>query len=266
MDNKGHAKDIVSTQRSVKTSQLHDLVLEKNIFSNVFDKDIRRAYLYKKAERIGKALHLIMPAFKDSRALTDRAEQISLGLTDASTHTGGQAKEALSRELLSLSSLVAMARAGGRLSPMNADIILREIEDFLQELSSYEDPRVVLSEVPTLAVLSRTVSRTKESDSIKDSKEQINRVLEKEIMSHIPLQGHTKSTSMGPKKNERREQILKLLEEKGSVYIKDLSLLIRDVSEKTVQRELQALVQEGRVTREGERRWTRYSPVKDTPR
>ena len=35
--------------------------------------------------------------------------------------------------------------------------------------------------------------------------------------------------------------------------------MVRDVSEKTIQRELQALVEAGKVTRTGERRWTTYS-------
>jgi DeoR/GlpR family transcriptional regulator of sugar metabolism len=57
----------------------------------------------------------------------------------------------------------------------------------------------------------------------------------------------------------RQESIVTILENKGPSYIKDISMLIREVSEKTIQRELQVLVDSGRVLKEGERRWTRYS-------
>jgi hypothetical protein len=35
--------------------------------------------------------------------------------------------------------------------------------------------------------------------------------------------------------------------------------MIRDVSEKTIQRELQALIDSGEVVKRGERRWTQYA-------
>jgi DNA-binding transcriptional ArsR family regulator len=56
----------------------------------------------------------------------------------------------------------------------------------------------------------------------------------------------------------RRESILSVLRSKGPSYIKDISLVVREVSEKTIQRELSSLVSEGAVTRKGDRRWTTY--------
>jgi DeoR/GlpR family transcriptional regulator of sugar metabolism len=58
--------------------------------------------------------------------------------------------------------------------------------------------------------------------------------------------------------SERRESILSVLRGKGPSYIKDISLVVRNVSEKTIQRELAALVSEGLVVRKGDRRWTTY--------
>jgi DeoR/GlpR family transcriptional regulator of sugar metabolism len=50
-----------------------------------------------------------------------------------------------------------------------------------------------------------------------------------------------------------------MIKEKGTVYIKDISTILRDVSEKTIQRELQKLVLEGKIAKKGSRRWTEYS-------
>jgi predicted ArsR family transcriptional regulator len=57
----------------------------------------------------------------------------------------------------------------------------------------------------------------------------------------------------------RQEAVLAVLRTKGPSYIKDISTVIRDVSEKTIQRELQALVTAGLISRTGERRWTQYA-------
>ena len=60
------------------------------------------------------------------------------------------------------------------------------------------------------------------------------------------------------RKDIRRETIVKMLRAKGEITIKDISHLVRGVSEKTIQRELLAMVAEGILTKEGERRWSRY--------
>jgi len=42
-----------------------------------------------------------------------------------------------------------------------------------------------------------------------------------------------------------------VIKDKGTVYIKDISTVVREVSEKTIQRELQTLVLEGIITKKG---------------
>ncbi|NBD73640.1 DeoR family transcriptional regulator [Patescibacteria group bacterium] len=69
-------------------------------------------------------------------------------------------------------------------------------------------------------------------------------------------QAHDRSRS---KARDRRAQILGLLQRKDSVSIKDVTEVITDCSEKTIQRELLALVESGVLKKEGERRWSRYS-------
>ena len=61
---------------------------------------------------------------------------------------------------------------------------------------------------------------------------------------------------------DRAERIKTVLEAKPNATIKDISDIITDVSEKTIQRELNSLIEKGQVVREGERRWSRYSVYK----
>lgn len=61
---------------------------------------------------------------------------------------------------------------------------------------------------------------------------------------------------------DRADRIKTVLEAKPQATIKDIAEVITDVSEKTIQRELNSLIEKGQVMREGERRWSRYSVIK----
>jgi hypothetical protein len=59
--------------------------------------------------------------------------------------------------------------------------------------------------------------------------------------------------------NDRTARIKTVLEAKPEATIKDLSEIITDVSTKTIQRDLNSLIDSGEVIRQGERRWSKYS-------
>ena len=59
----------------------------------------------------------------------------------------------------------------------------------------------------------------------------------------------------------RRTQILEIVKSRGEASIGDIAKVIKDCSEKTIQRELVALVGLGALRREGARRWSRYMIV-----
>ena len=61
---------------------------------------------------------------------------------------------------------------------------------------------------------------------------------------------------------DRTARIKTVLEAKPEATIKDLGDIITDVSAKTIQRDLNSLIERGEVIRQGERRWSRYSIAK----
>ncbi len=61
---------------------------------------------------------------------------------------------------------------------------------------------------------------------------------------------------------DRTARIKTVLEAKPEATIKDLSEIITDVSTKTIQRDLNSLIESGEVIRQGERRWSKYSIIK----
>jgi DeoR/GlpR family transcriptional regulator of sugar metabolism len=58
--------------------------------------------------------------------------------------------------------------------------------------------------------------------------------------------------------SDRSQRILAIVKAKGIVSIGDVSAVVTDCSEKTIQRELLALVEQGVLKKEGERRWSTY--------
>lgn len=259
MSDKGHIRDTRSLKNSDTSGSTDNFVLEKGIFSNIFEKDIRRVYIYKKTERLAKAIHLISPAFTDSPALRNRVDAIAVGLIDAALMPPVRARGPLSRELLALASMLSIARSGGILSPMNADLITREAQLLLQEVAGYEEPRLFLDESPTLAALfksaeGRGVSGVHDRESARTE-------THKTDVGVKDSKGQLSDKQAGSPKPGRRDAVLSVLRTKGPSYIKDISTVIRDVSEKTIQRELSLLVLEGLVEKRGERRWTTYTLV-----
>lgn len=221
-----------------------DIVFDKVIFSNVFNKDIRRVFIYKKAQRLAGALYLVAPAFSESVSLRDQAESVAVALTQAACLPSTRFGEALSRELLALSSVLGVARTAGLLSAMNVDLIARETSSLLADIAAYEEPRLALAEAPNLTMLARRAPRT----------------AHRAPRATGPSAGQGKPGA--PERGSARQaSILSLIKDKGRVSIKDITLVVRGVSEKTIQRELQGLIDAGQLIKRGERRWSTYSLV-----
>jgi hypothetical protein len=251
-NNIGQSVEIRQNKIKKDTGHSQDFVLEKSIFNNVFEKDIRRVFIYKKSERLAKAIHLIAPAFAESVSLKNRVDAIAVALVDAAILPQSAARSALSRELLALSSVLSIARTGGLLSPMNADLIGREAHMLLQEVASYEEPRLLLEDAPTLASLTKTAVST---TAFQNAAPVFGKVTSRPRQVN---KGQIKDNQIGYIK-DRREAVLTVIKDKTTASIKDISTVIRGVSEKTIQRELASLIAAGVVKKEGERRWSTYS-------
>ena len=250
--NIGHSTELQKIHAGGKHTPSEDFVLEKSIFNNIFEKDIRRVFIYKKAERLAKAIHLIAPAFAESVSLRNRIDAIAIGLVDAAILPSGAARMALSRELLALSSVLSIARTGGLLSPMNAELIAREAHILLQEVAAYEEPRLFLDETPTLSGIAKKAFAREPMQRPIAGKRHIQ-----PKVGSLPAKKDIENISDIQK--DRREAVLSVIKNNGKASIKDISTLIRGVSEKTIQRELLALIAAGRVLKQGERRWSTYS-------
>jgi hypothetical protein len=104
--------------------------------------------------------------------------------------------------------------------------------------------------------------------SVKDKEEEIKDKVEQHVpvrasthavlMEHASRPTNTFASSFQMKKLSRREQILALFVRGVDVSIKDIAARIKGCSEKTIQRELNALLYDNIIERIGEKRWSRY--------
>jgi predicted HTH transcriptional regulator len=76
-----------------------------------------------------------------------------------------------------------------------------------------------------------------------------------------PVKSVPVGATIDEQKDDREKRIINVIRDKGVVSIKDISTVIFDVSEKTIQRTLQALIDKGQIKKEGERRWAKYQLV-----
>jgi hypothetical protein len=96
-------------------------------------------------------------------------------------------------------------------------------------------------------IIDKGQERTKEAPSVRST-----------LIEHTAKPSSTLASSFQMRKQSRREQILALFVKGVDVSIKDIASRIRGCSEKTIQRELNALLYDNLIERIGEKRWSRY--------
>ena len=130
---------------------------------------------------------------------------------------------------------------------MNGEFIIREARVLLQEVAAYEEPRLFLDDAPTLSKIAKL-----QNSNQKEPKQVIK-------STATASKGHVKDIKDTKSIKDRSNAVLSVIKNKGKASIKDISTLIRGVSEKTIQRELMTLINAGIVLKHGERRWSTYS-------
>jgi len=273
--------------------------MEKNVLNDIVDpaffsffKDNSRfVFCYRKASKLLKAIYIITDSVEEKEVVEIRqlAKDMVKDIISLFSVKEGIHKENLHRHLLLLTALFEALSAVGRISAMNANIIMNEYKGILEVIeSSLGQPYMFAPAGPNLKenmfeidkggtpeveVLTRPkifneqykghkgqniISTYKKDLSFRELKNKNKR----EAEEFSPKLGKLEKNKVFPNDNKlespREAVIIKQIRQLGSVTVKDVSGLIRGVSEKTIQRELVALVGRGVLKREGERRWSRY--------
>lgn len=195
-------------------------------------------------------------------------------------------------------SLLGVADDVGVVSHMNATLVAEEYVALMSDLDSVVNPASEVElrvsgiakraashwrqAVPQRAAqdapggsmvqyegLSDFLKDTGGSDNLKDTlKTSEKNVLETKGSFRSAGKDHASELHKGHKSDlspsaqrqrDRRALILQLLQEHPAITVKDVKLNIENCSEKTIQRELLTMVDQGVLKKRGERRWSTYS-------
>ena len=205
-------------------------------------------YIFKKTEKITSALYLVSALLKDEEPmkweLRDKGmDLLSSSFTASSSLPGDKNSviQSLFTAALETISLLNVCHISHLISEMNHKLLVREIDQVVGLLKDRLTINSGFGGGQNTVIGNKDARHKGQSES-----------------------SHSKGISNGQvavqqKKSQRQEQIVGVLKGQSNLTIKDFSKVIKDCSEKTIQRELLELVDKGVVKKEGERRWSRYS-------
>ncbi|HBD25164.1 MAG: hypothetical protein A2566_01980 [Candidatus Zambryskibacteria bacterium RIFOXYD1_FULL_40_13] len=238
-----------------------------------FDKDADFVLAYKKTEKLVSAMYMITGLFSDSEPMKwtlrkKSGELLSFVLTYKDTPEGGRGDFVYytKTRTLELISLLEISARGGLVSQMNFSILKQEFFNLINILKSTDLTLAGTSDGGISQVFSEGFSVS--SDVMKGAfvGEKIYRQTEQEnAVQRVSLSDikdrNINTNKDNLKKTNRQNIILALLKKKKELTINDIAVVIKDCSEKTIQRELNSFISAGVLKRSGVRRWSRYSLV-----
>ncbi|MES2437302.1 MAG: DeoR family transcriptional regulator [Patescibacteria group bacterium] len=261
-----------------KDNQSMGLVYDPIAFKGDYDIYI----LYRRVENVVAALFLVTNELPDTEIMKLSLRESCLKcLNDsvsfiASLKSEQHLLQILSAHVLELGSYLSMAYWSGIVSEMNSNVLQREIskvKDLISKVSSRYASKMVIDTTlfadidlqmkhHQAAVAASQGFGSNRNTGVRESVVPTydKKVSRPDVTVQQRSQHTVESQDNSPvKKSERREAILALLRQQNNLSIKDFLAVVKDYSEKTIQRELLTLVEEGLIKKEGERRWSTYS-------
>jgi hypothetical protein len=250
-----------------------------------YDRHTVVSVISKKTEKIGTAIYMVTDFVHESEPLRYQLRTLALALITGTKKLAARSAEPqpvlsddIGRTIDETVTFITLASTIGLISEMNGNILVHELVKIKGDMIRiYGEKKVIvtthpgyaniilkpemfeISEVPQQAPVAdkgheifkghttsiTTPGVTEQAEKMRNTVEQN----EKEFLF--------KKTDIGMK-IARRNDVLAIVRNKGKVSIKDIVSILKDTSEKTVQRELLALVREGVLAKEGEKRWSTY--------
>lgn len=234
----------ISKDTNTSIRQPISTVLSKPIVEKVFLKDFKKAFVFKKTNKLAHAVALVVTYSTSRGELVARIESIATSLPGEVLREGQVANCDPARSILEIVSLLEIARNTQQVHQGNADILIKEYQYLLA---------TICDEVGDAISFDLEVEEVEEVTPKQET--QTARISQK------PVSTPRQPSVLEKKETGRTQKILDTIKSKRHASIKDISSVVLNVSEKTIQRELAKLIQQGRVRKEGERRWSTYHYV-----
>ena len=254
----GHIKDIVRDTMLERNKKFHEFALQTVLFKGRSD----WYFCYLKAEKISHVLLLLANASGGEGALSLREIARTAGKLPESIvrFAAGELEQgSVLADVFALLSTVRFASTEGSVSKENAVLLIEEYEQIAEKLglSGHPSPFVSSDDFSLPPLPTQKNIALPASSFLKDKNK-----------GHLPAQAGSKGhpPALGKQadsiqKQKRLSVILEVIRKHRSASIKDISAVVKEYSEKTIQRELSTLIKQGLVRKEGERRWSIYMPT-----
>lgn len=268
MDNTKDTNQKTNSQENVSLSQKNTDPI------SFFNENRGFVFVYKKTEKLATALYMITNLFGEIepmkwvlRKKVGELLSFTLAYKDISSSQHVDFVHSVRTKVLEIVSFLEVCFRSGLMSSMNFSILKNEfalLVSTLEEMSRDQGGDAVHTTLPkaffdippysvetrsefagTQIVSPNILSYGIKTPPVENSIKDIKNNSEKDVF----------------KKTNRQNIILGLLKKKKDLTIKDIVEVIRDCSEKTIQRELLALIALGVLKKTGERRWSKYSLV-----
>ncbi len=245
--------------------------------------------LYGRTQKLITALYMVTDCLEEGEPIKFRLRTLGVGLisdililrTDRAVSKTFRF-ENIKSHLDELTALIEIVGTVGLVSGMNSAILAKEFlglklaineREELNKKSNFQDPLFGAEGISNTALSDSYFNAPlRSADSVPYEGE------ERTYKGHVPYKkettkkGHLGKLGAGPHANEknnhktdiaikinRRNNIISLIKDRKEVTIKDISQVVSDCSEKTIQRELISLVSLGVLKKKGNKRWSRYS-------
>ena len=234
----------------------HEWALESILFKGRQD----WYYCFLKAEKIAHVLVLL------SEKVTHPSKEWFLELVDDASDlphmmahfaAGEAGVETILADIFSLISAVRLSGTRGFIAQDTASYIAQEYEAMAQKLASGTKLSPFVS--PQDFSVPDFLLRPKAPEALPPSSFQD--FAQPLAANRPPAARKPQQPAEGQPTSDRRATILHFVLQNKAVSIKEICAVVPDCSEKTVQRELGALIAEWLIKREGERRWSVYKPA-----
>lgn len=235
-----------------------------------FDKDADFVLVYKKTEKLASAVYMVTSLLPESEPMKSMlrkksAELVSLTVSykDTSESTRIDLVHVIKTKVLETVSLLEISFHGGLVSHMNFSVLRQEFSHLIEVISASNfSPRAFLGNTISKSFFENSreekavleASKIPSNSSISEEEAVIKRT------AFVDIKDITSGASKEElKRSNRQNIILGLVKKKKELTIKDIAEVIKDCSEKTIQRELNSFIATGVMKRTGVRRWSRYS-------
>lgn len=241
-----------------------------------FSKDQSFVFIYKKTEKLATALYMVTNLFGDSepmkwtlRTKVSNLLSFIIGFKDILESREYEFSNDVKTKVLEVVSLLEVASRSGLVSPMNFSILKAEFMNLLSSLGALRKEQQegtqfsfskTFFEVPEEGLQKNEQHIATSSSNAHASFDTQYKGQQHALKNNMSFKEEPGENS-GFKKTNRQSIIVNLLKKKKDLTIKDIAQVIRDCSEKTIQRELISLIDAGVLKKIGERRWSRYSLV-----